>query len=161
VFGTYFAKDTLRNYILGEFLLELGPYFDIAQEALKYRSIRSDLINGNIANIDTPFYKAKDISFEGVLSNTMKDIENKNIKTLDLARTNSLHLKAMSFDNSSEATIFMRPNHAQRNDGNTVDLDVETSQMSKNAIMITALTEAMKKKAGLIKAVIDTSSRVS
>jgi flagellar basal-body rod protein FlgB len=143
-------------------LIGLGSYFDIAAKALDYRSIRSDLINGNIANIDTPNYKAKDISFEGVLRDSVQNIQNSGAKKLELATTNPMHLKITEFeDGSKEATIFMRPNHAQRNDGNTVDLDVETTQMSKNAIMIEALTEAMKKRASLLKAVIDTSSRVN
>ena len=143
-------------------MIGLGKYYDIATKALRYRSLRSDLINGNIANIDTPNYKAKDISFEGVLRDSIQDIQNSGTKRLELATTNPMHLKALEFEKTSgEATIFMRPNHAQRNDGNTVDLDVETTQMSKNAIMIEALSEAMKKRASLLKAVIDTSSRVN
>jgi len=143
-------------------MIGLSPYFEIGTKALGYRALRSDLIAGNIANIDTPFYKAKDISFESMLANEINNIENRSIPTLQLAKTNPSHLNPMDSDEDmlNSATIFLRPNHAQRNDGNSVDLDVETTQMSKNAIMINALTEAMKKRAGLLKAVIDTSSRV-
>ena len=36
----------------------------LMEEALNARALRQDLIAGNIANIDTPFYKARDVDFE-------------------------------------------------------------------------------------------------
>lgn len=48
-----------------------------------------------------------------------------------------------------------------RNDGNSVDLDVETTEMSKNSLMFNALVNAMRKDSGIYKSVIDASSKVS
>ena len=138
----------------------ISKYASIAQDALKYRGIRQDMIAGNIANVDTPFYKAKDIGFEEMLARSAHLLQEREPQ-LKLARTDAHHLSPISKENSSEANIFFRPNHATRNDGNSVDLDVETTEMSKNAIMINAISAALKKKSMLFKSMIDTSSRVS
>ena len=47
-----------------------------------------------------------------------------------------------------------------RNDANTVDLDVETTELSKNAIMVTALDRAMRQSGQIFKSVIDASSKI-
>jgi flagellar basal-body rod protein FlgB len=48
-----------------------------------------------------------------------------------------------------------------RNDGNSVDLDVETTEMSKNSVMFNALIQANKKDGNIFKSVIDASSKIS
>ncbi len=140
--------------------IQISRYASLAQDALKYRGIRQDMIAGNIANVDTPFYKAKDIDFEEMLVKSAHQLQERQPK-LKMAKTDDQHLSAVSELQSEKATIFFRPNHGVRNDGNSVDLDVETTEMSKNAIMINAITAALKKKSMLFKSVIDTSSRVS
>ena len=66
----------------------------------------------------------------------------------------------MDFPASNAATIFLRDGHMARNDANTVDLDVETTELSKNAIMITALDRAMRQSGQIFKSVIDASSKI-
>ena len=48
-----------------------------------------------------------------------------------------------------------------RNDGNSVDLDVETTEMSKNSIMFNALVEMNKRSSGIYRSVIDASGKMS
>jgi flagellar basal-body rod protein FlgB len=139
--------------------MDASKYTQLAHEALRYRKIRADLIAGNIANIDTPFYKAKDIGFERVLLDEADRLSKKTNSKLHMAKTNAMHLSGIEEDGLSEAVIFFRPNHATRNDGNSVDLDIETTEMSKNSIMINAITAALKKRSQLLKAVIDSSAR--
>jgi flagellar basal-body rod protein FlgB len=141
-------------------MFEISKYASVASDALKYRGLRQDIIAGNIANIDTPFYKAKDINFEEYLTKESNMLQTKD-KELHLARTNSKHFDIEDESSSMSAEIFFRPNHATRNDGNSVDLDIETTEMSKNAIMINAISAALKKRSQLFKNMIDTSSRVS
>ncbi len=140
--------------------IQISKYQNIAIDALKYRGIRQDMIAGNIANVDTPYYKAKDIGFEEMLAKSAALLEEK-APTLKMAQTDRHHLSSISDRANLQADIFFRPNHGTRNDGNSVDLDVETTEMSKNAIMINAITAALKKKSMLFKSMIDTSSRVS
>ena len=70
---------------------QISKYASIAEDALMYRGIRQDMIAGNIANVDTPFYKAKDIGFEEMLARSAKLLEEKS-PTLKLAQTNPQHL---------------------------------------------------------------------
>ena len=134
-------------------------------EATAARILRQNLIASNIANIDTPFYRAKDVDFETALAAKKAEIygENTAVKEpkLELAQTNEKHFGALEFPSIQNATIFLRDGHMARNDANTVDLDIESSEMSKNSMMIQALDLASKKLGGIFTSVIESSSRSS
>ncbi|QKG29614.1 flagellar basal body rod protein FlgB [Campylobacter sp. RM16187] len=133
----------------------------LVESALASRNLRQQLISSNIANIDTPFYKSRDIAFERALSERAAEIYGKKeTKELEFAQTDASHLPKVNFPDSKLATIFLRDGHMARNDGNTVDLDVETTELSKNAIMITALDNAMKRDSANFKSVIEASSKI-
>ncbi len=139
----------------------ISKAYDLMAEGLNNRALRQKLISSNIANIDTPFYKARDIDFETMLSKKAKKIFSEdNDKKLKLAITDKKHLLPPSDLNDLKPTIFFRDGHMARNDGNTVDLDIETTEMSKNAVMFNALTSALKKDSQLFRAVLDASAKV-
>lgn len=52
----------------------------LLEQASWVRALRQDLISGNIANVDTPFYKAKDIDFETMLIQKTREIYSKELK---------------------------------------------------------------------------------
>ena len=133
----------------------------LVESALASRNLRQQLISSNIANIDTPFYKARDIAFEEALSEKAAEIYgNKKSQVLQLTQTDAAHLPRVDFPPSNMAKIFLRDGHMARNDGNTVDLDVETTEISKNALMITALDNAMKRDSANFKSVIEASGKI-
>lgn len=133
----------------------------LVESALASRNLRQQMISSNIANIDTPFFKARDISFEAALSKRADEIYNRKAnQVLQLAQTDGAHFPRVDFPASNMATIFLRDGHMARNDANTVDLDIETSEMSKNSIMISALDNAMKRTSAIFKSVIDASSKI-
>jgi flagellar basal-body rod protein FlgB len=134
---------------------------DLMKSALDYRAARQDMIAGNIANADTPFYRPKDISFEETLAQKSSEIFADKSQTLALSRTNGAHLGAAESTSSLKPTTFFRDGHMARNDGNSVDLDVETTEMAKNSTMFNALTVALKKDSALFKSVIDASGKTS
>lgn len=133
----------------------------LVRDALDYRSMRQDMISSNIANADTPFYRPRDVSFGDTLAAKQAELYKDENATLKLAQTNGSHMPLNSENNISKATTFFRDGHMARNDGNSVDLDVETTEMSKNSIMFNALVGADKKISGIYKTVIDASSKVS
>lgn len=138
----------------------------LVNEATAARVLRQNLISGNIANIDTPFYRARDVDFETALAQKKAQIYNENKDNtepkLALATTNEKHFNALElFPEVKNPTIFLRDGHMARNDANTVDLDIETSELSKNSIMIQALDNASKKLGGIFTSVIDASGRIS
>jgi flagellar basal-body rod protein FlgB len=121
--------------------------------------MRQDLISGNIANVDTPFYRPRDIDFKSALIEKSNELYKKDNNKLEMAITNSSHLKTQESHSSKQATLYFRDGHTARNDGNSVDLDVETSELSKNSMMFTALISARKKSAGIFRAVLDASAK--
>ncbi|MDX9813786.1 MAG: flagellar basal body rod protein FlgB [Sulfurimonas sp.] len=138
--------------------LEISANHKLATVALDYRSLRQDLISSNIANIDTPYYRPRDIAFEDALAAAKNQKPDTSLK---MAKTSSMHLDPLKSDSAMSAKLFFRDGHLARNDANSVDLDVETTQMSKNSIMYNALINAIKKEEAIYKSVIDSSSKVS
>ncbi len=141
--------------------LSISRAHDLMNSALDYRTARQDMIAGNIANADTPFYRPKDIRFEEVLAQKSADLFGGTSKTLPMARTNGAHLDGSVEPGTAKPSIFFRDGHMARNDGNSVDLDVETTEMAKNSTMYNALIAAKKKGTGIYKSVIDASSKIS
>jgi len=133
----------------------------LMEAALLGRAQRQDMIAGNIANIDTPFYKARDINFESALVEKMKQMyQHHDVQPLEMAKTDSSHMKGYQSVDASKSTIFLRDGHTAKNDGNTVDLDIETTELSKNSVMFNALTAALKKNSQIFKSVLEASAKV-
>lgn len=141
--------------------LTISKANDLMNEALDYRAARQDMIAGNIANADTPFYRPKDIRFEETLAQKSAQIFHDKSQTLPMVKTNGMHMDMSSIPSDLKPTIFFRDGHMARNDGNSVDLDVETTEMSKNSMMYNALIAAKKKGTGIYKSVIDASAKTS
>ncbi|MBU0719759.1 flagellar basal body rod protein FlgB [bacterium] len=141
--------------------IQISRTHSLIKEALDYRAARQDMIASNIANADTPFYRPRDISFEDTLVQKKAELLSQNSGKLELAQTNGSHMPLHNEKSSAKATTFFRDGHMARNDGNSVDLDVETTEMSKNSIMFNALISANKKDARIFKSVIEASAKVS
>lgn len=137
---------------------KISENFDLMTQALHYRKIRQDLIASNIANVDTPFYKPKDIRFEEVLEKEVQGDENSH--KLQLATTSPMHLKGFDDGDDLKPTIFYRDGHLARNDGNSVDIDVETTEMAKNDIAYNATIQALKKDIDIFNTVIDSTKNI-
>jgi flagellar basal-body rod protein FlgB len=133
---------------------------ELMKEALNYRAQRQDMIASNIANADTPFYRPQDISFEEMLAEKKEKMFSQETPTLEMATTNGSHLQAQHAQSSGSVKLFFRDGHMARNDGNSVDLDVETTEMSKNSVMFNALVASVKKSSNIFRSVIDASSKV-
>lgn len=142
-------------------MFESSKIYPMVYKALDYRSIRQDMIASNIANVDTPFYRPKDLDFETHLAKEeTKVLQNKPDLELKMAQTSPKHIKGKSFDDNQSAIMFFRDGHLAKNDGNSVDLDVETSEMGKNSLMYQALTTALKKHKGIFAYAVDSSKNL-
>lgn len=140
---------------------DVSKAYPVVYQALDYRSIRQDMIASNIANVDTPFYRPKDINFEQYIARENKKIfgtGERNYK-LELAKTSPKHLDPKREEKDS-ATIFWRDGHLAKNDGNSVDLDVETSEMGKNSTMYQALTSALRRHKGIFSYAMDSGRNI-
>jgi flagellar basal-body rod protein FlgB len=156
-------KNAFLFYILSKrgYMFVTTKSKPLMEAALNGRAMRQDLIASNIANIDTPYYKSRDVDFESALIQKEQEMYASNkTKKLKMAKTDAHHLNAYQDIDSSKFTLYLRDGQMARNDGNTVDLDVETSEMGKNQVMFNALTAALKKNSTIFKSVIEASSKV-
>lgn len=99
------------------------------QNALDLRSMRQQLLASNIANADTPNYKAVDMDFGKELARA-QGLQKGN---LQLNATSASHLQPKG-SNPLNAAIMYRSAVQPSIDGNTVDMDVERANFSDNAI---------------------------
>jgi flagellar basal-body rod protein FlgB len=142
-------------------LYNYSPARTLAQEALTYRSVRQDLISSNLANISTPYYRPRDINFEDVLNEKASEIYKDKSQDLKMASTQNGHFDEFLFGKIDKSEIFFRDGQMARNDGNSVDLDVESTEMAKNSTMYNALINALKKDKMIFQSVIDASGKAS
>jgi len=139
---------------------EISKTFGILQQSLALRQVRGDMIASNIANADTPYYKSKDIRFEEALQNEARSLyENKSHK-LKLAVTSPMDIEPKNIDDDFKPVVFFRDGHLERNDGNTVDIDVETTEMAKNTLAYNATIAAVKKQIQIFNAVLEYSKNI-
>ena len=99
------------------------PIFDIAGSALQAQSVRLSTIASNLANADTPNYKAKDIAFDDVLRQAAGAAAP--MQTTDARHMNGLNLQPQLFERTP-----LQPSL----DGNTVDADTERAAYGRAAL---------------------------
>ena len=99
-------------------------------EALNLRAFRQELLAANIANADTPGFKARDIDFRKSLQDAMAGRS----PTVQLAQTARGHVKPSGAAAAGPETPLYRSVVQASLDGNTVDMDVERAQFAENAI---------------------------
>ncbi|WP_137937459.1 flagellar basal body rod protein FlgB [Chitinivorax sp. B] len=102
--------------------------FAFLEKAIKLRTFRQELIASNIANADTPGYKAKDIDFAAALSGAMG-----NRGDLKLNTTHKRHLGPAD-GSAAGAQVLYRLEKQASIDGNTVDTDTELANFTDNAV---------------------------
>lgn len=113
----------------------IDAHLQIKRTALNARAYRQELLASNIANADTPNYKARDIDFKGVLEGALSG---RTSGALGLARTSSRHLGTESTQAFASAAKF-RTEFQPNVDGNTVNMDVERAAFAENAMQMEAM----------------------
>lgn len=115
--------------------------------SLNFRMMRQELISSNVANAETPGYKAKRLNFEEALSRAL-DIDKQ--QSLNVSDQKHYNVGGGGFDNL-EPSIEEDPSGVVSDDGNTVDRDKEMSLMAENKILYDASVQLLNKKLGLMK----------
>lgn len=119
-------------------------------QALVIRGRRAELLAGNMANSDTPNYKAQDIDFKAALSQAASATGSAG--SIALLRTNASHL-SVATPVAQDATFYRTPS-ASSLDGNTVDTQIEQAEFMDNAVRYEAsLNLVGKKLRGLLSAI--------
>lgn len=109
------------------------------QTALRLRSQRQELLSANIANADTPNFKARDIDFNTSMRKALSGLSGTSMQAnaFQTSKTNEAHFD-LSKNTMQPTNLFgdkaYRVPMQDSADGNTVDMDVERNQFTDNAI---------------------------
>ncbi|KJZ64612.1 flagellar basal body rod protein FlgB [Pseudomonas fluorescens] len=122
-----------------------------AERALIYRSQRAEVLSNNIANADTPNFKARDLDFPALLAEQSKRVAD---TQFSLQTTNLKHIagNGSTGEIDGSALLYRTPNQPSL-DQNTVDQQVELAKYTENEIHFeAAFTRLNGSFKGLIKA---------
>ncbi len=139
----------------------IDDYLGIHANSIKLRSQRTRVLASNIANADTPNYKARDMAFAEVLRDAGGPAQ-MTTRKLSLSRsqgnssgmslTNDRHINGRQSAGTSAPLMYRQPQEASL-DGNTVDKDMEQARFAENTIRYQASLEFINKRvSGLIRA---------
>ncbi len=105
------------------------------EQALNFRSQRAEVLGNNIANADTPGYKARDLDFSAVMAEQAAKSASGASGHYQLETTNSRHIAAEGFDMSmGDSALKYRIPTQPSVDQNTVDAQVEQANYAENAM---------------------------
>ena len=123
--------------------------FGIHEQALTLRTQRAALLANNLANVDTPNFKAKDLNFKAILRQHSRQTQ----KPLPMSATNNTHFGAVSLDIPDPDILYRTPLQPSI-DGNTVDEQIEQAAFMKNAMDFEASFMFLNKRIKGIKAAL-------
>ncbi|MGE5397834.1 MAG: flagellar basal body rod protein FlgB [Chitinophagales bacterium] len=131
-------------------------------KALDGAALRQKVIANNLANADTPNYKAMEVTFEDELKKAIDSSVKKSPGSeIKLSLTNSKHISINTSNqvNMVEPNINVLEDLSLRNDKNNVDVDRETSKLTKNEIFYDTVTRLINDEFQMLKLVISEGKR--
>ncbi len=120
-------------------------YVNVLGKAADASWQRNELLSNNLANVDTPGYKRKDIDFESQLR---RALGNSRYETVDskVSHLTSTELDARVYTDSA--------NFSYRLDGNNVDIDTEGVELASNQIKYNGLMSSINQEFSNLKLVM-------
>jgi flagellar basal-body rod protein FlgB len=113
--------------------------FPGVEDLLSWTSKRQQALAANIANMDTPGYRAKDYSFDEQMA------------TIELASTSSKHIAPL--EDANRAQVYEVGTKIKEN-GNNVDLEREMKEITKNALQYITLVQYLNQKIKTLRTAI-------
>lgn len=109
--------------------------FDMLREMLSAADLRHQVISQNIANVNTPGYKRQDLEFSDLLAKVLSDPDGNNLGDV-------------------ETRVFEVTGMPERADGNSVDIDLELGQLSKNAMKYQTFAQVLASNLAMMRSAI-------
>ncbi len=128
---------------------------DALGASLDLRLLRHNVTASNIANAETPGYKAKKVDFEEALTRAIDH------EGLGKAHTSSQEhfLMGQGAISRARADVYDNPDVNVTNDGNTVDMERELSTLAENSILYKAALQLINKKLGAMRYAVTEGGR--
>jgi flagellar basal-body rod protein FlgB len=121
------------------------PIIGALNTSLNLRLTNQNVLSSNIANADTPGYKAQKLEFEGALREALGTEGG-----LKPVATDEKHIARKPTD-PVNPEIYDDPNGVESLDGNTVDRAAEMAKLAENQLLYDASVEMLKRKLGMLK----------
>ena len=115
------------------------------ERGLTYSTTKGQVISQNVANVDTPNYKAKSVSFKEVFANAKSN-------TMHAYKTDQKHFDFKA--SNHQLGVYDNTNFRNRHDGNGVDMDKEQADLATNQIYYNALVDRLNGKFSTLQNVI-------
>jgi flagellar basal-body rod protein FlgB len=139
----------------GNFPVFDSSHLGILERSLDVGMLRQRTIANNIANIDTPQFKSKQVVFEELLQQELSGAQPR----LQAYRTNERHIPFAPLEGIPAPQVISNPNAMVQNNGNDVDLEYEMNQLAKNQIWYNGLTQMTAGYFQKLRSVIDGGGR--
>jgi flagellar basal-body rod protein FlgB len=130
----------------------VGDALSFQAEALKLRSYRQELLAANIANADTPNYKAVDFDFAQALRNATSSTTAQ-ANPAALATTDPAHQSGRGVAAGQPTLLYHQPSQSSL-DGNSVEMDVERAKFADNTVRYEAALTLLNSKIKSLLSVI-------
>ena len=137
------------NSILGDRRIE------VLQRALGGLAQRQQAIAGNVANVDTPGYKRREVPFEAELQASLGSGHGSRLVTTSMGHVPRSPARATLL---STATGSRGNSRTGRNEGTDVDIDYEMTQMAETSLRYQLLTEATGSRFTTLKDIVTRAS---
>ena len=120
-------------------------YINVLDKAADASNTRNEVLANNIANVDTPNYKRKDVSFQNYLEQALIGAEALDTRVSDV----NTHLSDFGGIVYTDSSVL-----SYRLDGNNVDIDTENAYLAENQIRYNALVEQIGQEFNRYKTVL-------
>ena len=127
-----------------------GKTFNAIEQSLDLAKMRHGLIASNIANLNTPNYRTKDIDFNKILRDVLSR------RSVELVRTNSLHFPTEKAQIESGEIFSEEPFGSG---GGSVDIDNEMTKLAENNLRYQTGVELLLRKFSMLKHTVTEGGR--
>lgn len=109
----------------------------ILEQGLDASWLRNQVINNNIANVDTPGFKSSKVEFESIFKRALSR------QSSTLKKTREGHIDMSSMPSNLSSMVVENNGTSIRMDGNNVDIDYESAELARNQIYYNTLVQQM------------------
>ena len=120
-------------------------YVNVLGKAVDASWLRNDILANNLANVDTPGYKRKDIDFESQLRRALGSSRYESVDS-KVSHVTSTELEGRVYTDAA--------NFSYRLDGNNVDIDTENVELASNQIKYNGLMSGINQEFANLKMVM-------
>lgn len=119
--------------------------FPVLEDLLSWTSRRQQALAANVANLDTPGYRAKDYSFQ------------QEMQSLNMTATSGKHIAPV--EDASKARMYEVDTNVKAN-GNSVNLERELTEITKNGLQYVTLVQYLNQRLRTLRAAITEGGKV-